>query len=160
MYAPSKDFLNLPFYTPFLFSRWQERLAKCQNWARPTRSSTLICACNKHGNWGQETGRGEGTPPCSQAWLQQTGWTSCLPDSMPVLFPLQLTKYYHPPTAMLRDMQKKKKAQSVAEILASLKQWWLHSAAAQVPAKAGFLYSIRRGTGRRSSWEILRGSIC
>ena len=114
-------------------------------------------------NMETEAQRGEGDPSCSQGWLQQNQLDLGSPGSMPIVSPLHCTNAIILQLLYFNNLQeqhakKKKKAQSMAEILASLK--WLHSAAVQDTAKAVFLYSIRQSTGGRSSEEILWGSIC
>lgn len=155
-------FQTYPFKLLFSFSPWKEGLPKCQNWARPRRPSTPIHACYRHGNWGPEWG---GSSPSKFSRLvaaEPSGpWASQVPFQC-FFHRVSLTPSsfdcHASAAACKSNMQKK--AQSVAEILASLKQRWLHSAAVQVPTKAVFFYSIRQSTGGRSGLEILWGLIC
>lgn len=78
-----------------------------------------------------------------KAGYSRTSWPSSLLEPKPGLLPphlantiiLQLLCVLPQPAGAACKKEKKIQPQSVAEILASLKCQWLHSAAVQVPAK-------------------------
>lgn len=143
---PSKDLSNLSCLSSFLFSPWQERLTKCQDWKRPWR------LWSKHVRiWKLRARKSNEHLQAPKDGCSRAGRNSTLPCSIPVLFSPHLTNAIILGLLCFssRQEQHAKKARSMAEIWASLKRDGFIRQPSKVPVKAVFLHSIRQRTGGR-----------